>query len=127
VSTCSWEMFMGESSKRLCSLVISKAGRSEPTCILADGHVVRSGLPASVRARDDDRESRGVRWRGVVPGVECARWPISPVRTPIGVRVASSLTFNGYNVWGSFETCAEIANAQRHDSLTNLRTCLFFE
>lgn len=38
-----------------------------------------------------------------------------------------ALTFNGYNVWGSFEQCAEIAISQRHDSLTDLRTCLFFE
>ena len=36
-------------------------------------------------------------------------------------------TFNGYKHWGSFEKCAEIANAGRHDSLTHLRTCLFFE
>ena len=37
------------------------------------------------------------------------------------------LTFDGYEAWGSFEKCAEIANAQQHDSLTALRTCLFFE
>lgn len=36
-------------------------------------------------------------------------------------------SFNGYEHWGSFEKCAEIANAERHDSLTNVRTCLFFE
>jgi hypothetical protein len=40
---------------------------------------------------------------------------------------AFALTFNGYEHWGSFEKCAEIANAKRHDSLTDLRTCLFFE
>ena len=38
-----------------------------------------------------------------------------------------ALTFNGYEEWGSFEKCAEIANARRQDSLTDLRTCLFFE
>lgn len=38
-----------------------------------------------------------------------------------------ALTFDGYNVWGSFEKCAEIANSRNHGSLTNLRTCLFFE
>ena len=38
-----------------------------------------------------------------------------------------ALTFNGYEAWESFDTCAEIANAQRHNSLTDLRTCLFFE
>jgi hypothetical protein len=36
-------------------------------------------------------------------------------------------TFNGYKVHGSFEKCAEIANEERHGSLTDLRTCLFFE
>jgi len=38
-----------------------------------------------------------------------------------------ALTFAGYNVWGSFDRCAEIANARSHESLTDLRTCLFFE
>ena len=46
-----------------------------------------------------------------------------------------ALSFNGYNYWG-FEKCSEIANrysdAFRDDqtlpeSLTELRTCLFFE
>lgn len=36
-------------------------------------------------------------------------------------------TFNGYACWGSFERCAEIADAQDHSSLETLRTCLFFE
>lgn len=36
-------------------------------------------------------------------------------------------TFNGYTHWGSFERCAEIANAERDSTLTELRTCLFFE
>jgi len=38
-----------------------------------------------------------------------------------------AMTFSGYDYWGSFNACAEIANAKRHDSLTDLRTCLFFE
>ena len=38
-----------------------------------------------------------------------------------------ALTFDGYERWGSFEKCAEIANAELHDSLDHLRTCLFFE
>jgi hypothetical protein len=37
-----------------------------------------------------------------------------------------ALTFDGYRVWGSFEKCAEIANSRRQESLTDLRTCLFF-
>mgnify|MGYP006291675067 CR=1 FL=1 len=36
-------------------------------------------------------------------------------------------TFNGYEALGSFERCAEIANARDHTSLTHLRACLFFE
>ena len=36
-----------------------------------------------------------------------------------------ALTFNGYDFWESPEKCAEIANARRHDSLADLRTCLF--
>ena len=38
-----------------------------------------------------------------------------------------SRSFNGYVVHGSQENCAEIANARRGDSLTDLRTCLFYE
>lgn len=54
---------------------------------------------------------------GAIPGAD-ADW---------GAVQKFALSFNAYNFWGSFEKCAEIANAQRHDSLTNLRTCLFFE
>ena len=38
-----------------------------------------------------------------------------------------ALTFDGYEYWGSFEKCAEIANAQLDSTLIDLRTCLFFE
>ena len=38
-----------------------------------------------------------------------------------------ALRFNGYETWGSFEKCAEIAEARSHETLTDLRTCLFFE
>lgn len=38
-----------------------------------------------------------------------------------------ALSFDGYAVQGSFERCAEIANARRSESLNDLRTCLFFE
>ena len=37
-----------------------------------------------------------------------------------------ALTFDGYKHWGSFEKCAEVAKARAHDTLTGLRTCLFF-
>src|SRR5947207_1055429 len=40
---------------------------------------------------------------------------------------AFALTFNGYVVHGSFQKCAEIANGRHHETLTDLRTCLFFE
>lgn len=36
-------------------------------------------------------------------------------------------TFDAYEALGSFEASAEIANSRRHESLTDLRTCLFFE
>jgi hypothetical protein len=47
-----------------------------------------------------------------------------------------ALSFNGYEWWGSFGQCAEVANRNLEgfrergalpDSLTELRTCLFFE
>ena len=38
-----------------------------------------------------------------------------------------ALSFDGYRYWGSFERCAGIANRRDHGSLTELRTCLFFE
>lgn len=47
-----------------------------------------------------------------------------------------ALTYNGYAQWGSFKKCREVAkqginlykeNKELNQSLTNLRTCLFFE
>jgi hypothetical protein len=38
-----------------------------------------------------------------------------------------ALTFDGYKRWGSFEKTAAIANARLSRTLTELRTCLFFE
>lgn len=38
-----------------------------------------------------------------------------------------ALTFNGYQVWGSFEACAEVAETKQPETLTVLRTCLFYE
>ena len=40
-------------------------------------------------------------------------------------RLADS--FNGYKHWGSFQKCSEIANQQSDSTLTEVRTCLFFE
>jgi hypothetical protein len=36
-------------------------------------------------------------------------------------------SFDGYKIMGSFEACAAVANQRRHETLTELRTCLFFE
>jgi hypothetical protein len=47
-----------------------------------------------------------------------------------------ALTFNGYDHWGSFEACGEVAERWQQaftregslpPTLTELRTCLFFE
>jgi len=38
-----------------------------------------------------------------------------------------ALTFDGYEAFGSFDRCAEIANARKHYTLSELRACLFFE
>lgn len=38
-----------------------------------------------------------------------------------------ALTFDGYKRWGSAEICGEIANAHRNSTMTELRTCLFYE
>ena len=38
-----------------------------------------------------------------------------------------ALLFSGYEHHGSFTKCAEIANDRRDETLTDLRTCLFFE
>jgi hypothetical protein len=37
-----------------------------------------------------------------------------------------SLTFNGYEYWGSFGKCAEVARQPVIETLTELRTSLFF-
>ena len=61
-----------------------------------------------------------------LPPPEAQRWQIWEF----------ALTFDGYDHWGSFDRCAEIGNrsaasyAQQQalpESLTELRTCLFFE
>lgn len=38
-----------------------------------------------------------------------------------------ALTFHGYEIHKSFEACAKIANRQAPKTLTEYRTCLFFE
>lgn len=41
--------------------------------------------------------------------------------------VQFALSFNGYKARGSFEVAGKIANERRNETLTDLRTCLFFE
>ena len=55
----------------------------------------------------------------------CAQIPSDRATWQEIVRFAQ--TFNGYKEWGSFEQCVKIANAKSHETLTDLRTCLFFE
>jgi hypothetical protein len=38
-----------------------------------------------------------------------------------------ALTFDGYKANGSFDACSKIANVRRHETINDLRTCLFFE
>lgn len=38
-----------------------------------------------------------------------------------------ALTFDGFRYWGSVEKCAEVALSKNPGSLTELRTCLFYE
>ncbi len=40
---------------------------------------------------------------------------------------AFALSFDGHGASGSPAECAKLANAHRNDTLTELRTCLFFE
>src|SRR6266498_5363425 len=64
---------------------------------------------------ENDIPSRGASWQNIQP---------------------FALTFNGYEYWGTFKKCREVAdygiNLHRRQeplaqSLTDLRTCLFFE
>ena len=41
--------------------------------------------------------------------------------------VRFAYTFDGYRHWGSRELCAEVAQKRCHQTLSDLRTCLFFE
>ena len=57
---------------------------------------------------------------------ELTQSDIPPVDADWDTIAEFALTFDGYEVWGSSDKCADIANARRHGSLTELRTCLFF-
>lgn len=68
-----------------------------------------TALPQSISTNDLQR--------GDVPSA-AAEWPAI---------WKFALTFDGYKEHGSFEACAAIANDRRHGTLSDLRTCLFFE
>ena len=52
---------------------------------------------------------------------------IPPPTADWGEIAPFGVTFNGYSHWGSFERCAEVANSRTGRTLTELRTCLFFQ
>jgi hypothetical protein len=77
-------------------------------------------------------------WHNIVqiPSPELQQKDIPDPAADWGAINEFALTFNGYELWGSFEACADIANEcghrYREDSLLGaeldtLRTCLFFE
>jgi hypothetical protein len=62
-----------------------------------------------------------------IPNGQLTLADLPPADADWGAILPFAHSFDGYTAWGSFEACAEIANARRHDSLAELRTCLFFE
>lgn len=62
-----------------------------------------------------------------IPNVDLTLDMIPSIDSDWGIFFAFSLTFDGYKECGSLEACAEIANARRCSTLTELRICLFFE
>jgi hypothetical protein len=62
-----------------------------------------------------------------IPNASLTPSDVPPDDADWGDIQAFALTFNGYETHGSFEACARIANDKRARTLTDLRTCLFFE
>src|SRR5262245_4737602 len=93
----------------------------EPTIVPAEPSRTLASSATAGRSPSEEKGVREITNQALtladIPGPD-ADW------TTIG---EFALTFSGYKAWGSFERCAEIANAPRHESLTDLRTCLFFE
>lgn len=52
---------------------------------------------------------------------------IPSAKADVGALERFALTFNGFEHCGSFDSCAEVANARKHDTLSDLSTCLCFE
>ena len=64
-----------------------------------------------------------------IPDIANCDLTLSDVPAPdseLGTIFHFALTFDGYEYWGT-EKCGRIANKRRHKTLTELRTCLFFE
>jgi hypothetical protein len=62
-----------------------------------------------------------------IPNDDLSLQTIPAADAPLSDLWAFAHTFNGYEAFGSFEACAEIANRRDHSSLDHLRGCLFFE
>jgi hypothetical protein len=74
----------------------------------------------------------------IITNEELKRSAIPPHNPTLDEISRFALTFNGYDHWGSFEACADVANKflrafaeygslPEDVTLTELRTCLFFE
>jgi hypothetical protein len=74
----------------------------------------------------------------IIANEELTRSAIPPHNPTLDEISRFALTFNGYDHWGSFEACADVANRfirafeenrsiSEDITLTELRTCLFFE
>ena len=62
-----------------------------------------------------------------IPNAALSPADIPAANADVGTFARFALTFNGYEVHGSFDACAKIPNERRSTTLTELRTCLFFE
>ena len=71
-----------------------------------------------------------------IPNSQLIEKDIPPKRASWSKIESFALTYNGYTQWGSFKKCREVAkqgigqykeNKELNQSLTDLRTCLFFE
>lgn len=62
-----------------------------------------------------------------ISNVDLTLADVPPVDASMDTICDFAHTFDGYEYWGSFTICAEVANARRHATLSEVRTCLFFE
>ena len=62
-----------------------------------------------------------------VPNLALLSFPLPALEADWDEIQNFALTFDGYEHWGSSEACAEVANARKSQTLSDLRTCLFYE